>query len=508
MTNETEKNLQLVQETLTTVEKYAHACHVLNYDQETICPPKGMEEQGEVTAFLANQAFRLEKDEAFIKAGEALFAHRDELSEGDRILAENLHREYLKTRRMTPEQNLAFQQTYNTAYVDWLNAKKQADFSLFRDSLAKVRQTNLDEIALRDWDDANPKPETNYDVLLGDYERGITERDLDAAFGAVTERLVPLLKEIQTHGKKIRTDFLSREVTDEQQRAMADYFLRLIGFDFERGAFTTTEHPFTDNLGRNDARVTTHYYPTMFLSSMFSIIHEGGHALFMQLQPAEDYDHFLNDAQTMGQHESVSRFYENRIGRSRAFIHLIYPKCSEIFPQVFTDVTEEEFYEAVNVVEPSLIRTEADEFTYTFHIIIRYELEKEIVNGGLSVDDKLPERWNDLYEKYLGVRPSNDREGILQDVHWASGFGYFPTYALGNMYNAMYYNRMAQDLDIDTVVSEGRFDVLNGWMKDHVFAKACHLAPKEWIREITGRDFTPQDFLDYLEKKYTKLYKL
>lgn len=336
----------------------------------------------------------------------------------------------------------------------------------------------------------------------------MTEQDLDAAFGAFAERMTPMLREIKTHGKKIRTDFLTREVTDVQQQEMADYLLHLLKFDFERGAWTTTEHPFTDNIGKDDARVTTHYYPTNFLSSMFSIIHECGHALFMQLQPAEDYDHDINDLQTMGMHESVSRFYENRIGRSRAFISLIYPKCCEIFPQVFTDVSEEEFYEAVNVVEPSLVRTEADEFTYTFHIIIRYELEKRIVNGELEVDSELPDKWNTLYEKYLGVTPANDREGILQDVHWASGFGYFPTYAIGNMYNAMYYNRMAQDLNIEETIRAGRFDIINSWMAEHVFKEANRLAPKDWIRQVTGRDFTPEDFLAYLEKKYSALYEI
>lgn len=503
------ESLSLVRETLKSAQIYDHAVHIINYDQETICPPRGMQAQGEVQAYLSNQAFRLTKDPAFIKAAEQLYAHIPELDPLDRKLAIDLHRNYMKTRNISPEKNLEFAQIFNQSFVDWLSAKKKADFSLFKTSLAKVREVNLEDISLREYDEGTgPKPETAYDALLSDYEFGVTEKDLDAAFGAFMSRMTPLLKEIKTRGKKIRTDFLSREVTDQQQKKMADYLLDLIGFDKERGAWTTTEHPFTDNIGKDDARVTTHFYPRAFLSSMFSIIHEGGHALFMQLQPREDYDHFINDTQTMGQHESVSRFYENRIGRSRSFISLIYPACREIFPQVFDDVSEREFYEAVNMVQPSLVRTEADEFTYTFHIIIRYELEKRIVDGGLAVDDQLPKVWNDMYEKYLGVRPANDREGILQDVHWASGFGYFPTYALGNMYNAMYYDRMKQDLDIDKTVGEGRFDLLNGWMKDHVFVSGNRLAPKDWIRDITGTSFTPDNFLDYLEKKYTALYEL
>src|SRR5574344_1702939 len=440
MTEELLKNLDIVNATLSEAEIYEHACHVLNFDQETICPVKAMEEQGEVNAFLSNKAFALKKSPAFIAAAEFIYTHRDGLGEFDRTLAEALHREHQKTKNITPEMDHGFSLVFNRAFVNWLAAKKSADFSKFAPSLKEVRDVNLRQIALREG--ARPVP---YDNLLDVYERGITSADLDKCFAECKERLVPLLKKITASKKKIRTDFLSRTVTDEAQRKMAEYLLKTIGFDFTRGAFTTTEHPFTDGLARNDARVTTHYYPKMFYSSMFSIIHEGGHALFEQNQPQEDYNYYINSLKTMGQHESVSRFYENRIGRSKAFIHLIYPKAKELFPQVFHDVSEQELYEAVNTVQPTLIRTEADEFTYTFHIISRYEMEKQIVNSSIDIA-KLPQLWNDTYQNYLGIRPSNDREGVLQDVHWASGFGYFPAYALGNIYNAMYYNRMMQDI--------------------------------------------------------------
>ena len=238
---------------------------------------------------------------------------------------------------------------------------------------------------------------------------------------------------------------------------------------------------------------------------MFSIIHESGHALFEMNQPRENYAHHINGCKTLGQHESVSRFYENRIGRSRAFVHLIFKKCKEFFPTVFEDVSEKQFYEALNVVKPSFIRTEADEFTYTFHIMIRFEIEQMIVNGKVDIQS-LPQIWNDKYEEYLGIRPSNDREGILQDVHWASGFGYFPTYSLGNMYNAMYYNRMKQEIDVEDCILHGDFGTINGWMKEYVWKYADRLNSKAWIQKITGREFTADDFLDYIEQKYGELY--
>ncbi len=497
-----EKALELVKNTLARERVYTHAAQVLNFDLETICPPEGMEGQGETIAFLTNQAFRLEKEPAFIEAVETLYAGREVLSEFDRVLAEDQYENLRKSRNITAEQDHEFSLILQKAYVDWLNAKQEADFSGFAPSLEAVRGVQEQQVALRE----NPQPDA-YDELLGDYERGMSSAVVDAAFDRCKERLVPLLARIMKSPKKIRTDFLSRPVSDEAQRKLAERVLELLGYDFTRGALATTEHPFTDGITKNDVRVTTHFYPTMFASSLYSVIHEGGHALFEQNQPAENYDHYIEFRKTSGMHESVSRFYENVIGRSEAFVHALYPIVCECFPEVMADVSERELYEAVNVVQPSLIRTEADEFTYTLHIIIRYEIEKMILHREVEIAG-LPEIWNRKYQEYMGVAPSNDAEGILQDVHWSSGFGYFPTYAIGNMYNAMYYHRMREELDVDACVAAGDLAPVNRWMAEHVFARADRRDPLDWIREITGRDFTPDDFLDYLEEKYTKLYEL
>ena len=485
-----EQKLQHVKQTLALAEKYDHAVNVLSYDQETICPIDAMEEQGEVWAFLNNQSYKLIKDPAFIEAAEYLYEHRSELEELDRVMAEQLHRNYLQSKNVTPELQHEFMLTFNRAFVNWSKAREAGDYSLFAPSLKEVADTNRRMIELRGADAAG---KTAYDSLLDDYERGMTSDVLDETFGACKERLIPLLEKIRKSPKKIRTDFLSRRVEDEQQAKMVKWVLTQMGFNFNRGAFTTSEHPFTASMGRFDTRITTHYYPTRFLSSMYSTIHEGGHALFDQNQPQENHDHFIIGGKTLGMHESVSRFYENRIGRSEAFVHFAYPKVCELLPQVMADVSEREFYEAVNAVSPSLIRTEADEFTYTFHIIIRYEIEKALFAK---------------YQEYLGVCPASDREGALQDVHWTSGFGYFPTYAIGNFYNAMYYNRLKEEVDVNAAIREGNFAPLNDWMIGHVFNKADRLSPKEWIKDITGREFTPVDFLDYLEAKYSELYGL
>ena len=502
MDEQLKKSLTLVKETLAKAQIYWHATGVLSYDQETICPPKGMEEQGEVAAFLENEAYKLIKDEAFIQAAEDLYAHREELEPLDRILAEQQHRDYAKIKNITPEMNYEASLIGNKAYVDWLEAKQKADFSIFAPSLTAVRDMNIKHLRLRD-----EHSDDLYDDMLDDYERGVTQDDIDAWFGAYKERITPLLRRIMSSPKKIRTDFLYRPVTDEQQRQMARYLLEVMDYDFGRGAFTTTEHPFTNGMGPNDVRITTKYDPNFFAGNIYTVIHEGGHALFDMLQPRENWDYYITGGKTMGMHESVSRFYENRLGRSREFIHLIFPKTKEIFAEQLADVTEQEFFEAVNTVTPSLIRTDADEFTYTFHIIIRYEIEKEIMNSRVSIED-LPALWNKKHEEYLGIVPGNDAEGVLQDVHWTFSFGYFPTYAIGNMYNAMYYKRMSEDFSVEEALLAGDFKKINAWMSEHVFAKADQLAPKDWIREICGREFTPDDFLDYLEKKYSEIYEL
>ncbi|PWL01918.1 carboxypeptidase M32 [Hallerella porci] len=500
MQTELQKSLKIVFSTLEEKEKFEHASRLIGFDEQTICPPKAMENQGKTIAFLTNQAFKLTKSPEFISAAENLFARREELNLPECLLAEGLHRDYLQSKNITSELDEKFSLILNQAFVDWLNAKNKADFSLFADSLEKVRWVNLKQIELSENSFATP-----YDHLLQVYERGITTQDLDFCFDACKERLIPLLKKIQKSPRKISADFLTEFAAVDAQEKLAKKLLQKIGFDFSRGTFSTSEHPFTDGIALDDARLTTNYDEHLLMSNIFSILHEGGHALFEQNQPAEDFVYHLTGFKTLGQHESVSRFYENRIGRSREFCSQLFEELKISFPQIFANRTAEELYDAVNLVTPSLIRIEADEFTYTFHIIIRYEMEKMIVNENVKIQDLL-KIWADKYEEYLDIRPENDREGILQDVHWASGFGYFPTYALGNMYGAMYFNKMQEEFDVHEAIAQSDLKKINHWMQENVWKSANRLAPKEWIKNITGREFTPQDFLDYLEKKYSEIY--
>ena len=498
-----QEKLKTFKEKLKVLKKYYHAIALLNFDFETIAPENAREEEADVISFFSNEAFKISSSDEMKKLIVELYEGRGDLEDPlDVSLIEKWYDSYQKTKNVTPEFEMKMSEAYNKAYTSWLKAKKNSNYGEFRDAFADVLTIGREAINLRE-----AKLEDFYDNCLNDYEKGVLQADLDPLFAELREGLIDLINKIKASDHEIRRDFLSREVPIYKQEEFSKYLLELNGYDFKKGALTTTEHPFTSDIAENDSRVTTHYYTNMFVSNIFSVIHEGGHAIFMQNERPEDHEHFINDYISNGMHESVSRFYENVIGRSKAYIYLIYPKFHELFADELGDVSERELYEGVNIVEPSLIRTEADEVTYGLHIIIRYEMEKAIASGRLSVDDA-PKAWNALYKEYLGVDVPNDAQGVLQDVHWTSGFGYFPSYALGNCYNAMYYRRMKEELPVDEMIAKGDMNGIKEWMKANVFAEANVLTPKEWLKKITGEALSPKAFLEYLNEKYADIYRL
>lgn len=502
MKDNIEKSLKFVKDKLKEMSYLSHAGHIIHFDFETICPKKAMSQEGDVMSFLGNLAFKIKDDVNFKKAVVELHNNINELEPLDKVLVNYLFKDYQINKNVTPEIDLESSKIFNEAYLGWIEAKNKSDFSIFLPHLNQVKDQSKKLVDLRE-----VKFDNLYDNYFDNYERGMTSQDLDKFFDEMKKGIIPLLEKIKKSKKVICYDFMNRAVPLAKQELFSKYLLEINGFDYDQGMLSTTEHPFTSAIGQHDVRVTTHYFENNFISNAFSVIHEGGHAIFGQNEPSIFWDNFVADQMTMGMHESVSRFYENVIGRSKAYIHLIYPKFKELFKEEFSDVSEIELYEAINKVEPSLIRTEADELTYPLHIAIRYELEKDIINGKISLSD-LPKKWNQKYKDYLGVTPKNDKEGVLQDVHWTGGFGYFPTYALGNAYNAMYVNTMRKTIDIDKCVASGNIKVINDWMVAHVFAKASIQTPKEWIKEITGRELDTHDFIEYLTKKYSELYHL
>ena len=489
-------------ELLSEQEAYARSIGKLNFDMLCCAPEEGMDQAAEDMAVLGKTYHSLTHAPEYENLILELHENSEGLTELQKKMIEQRFESYEKEKNISAEFAYEMDVAFNKAYGKWLQAKKAEDFSLYRDSFASIIEYTKKAIDLRE-----KKPEGYYNACLDDYEKGGNEEQLDAFFGALKERILPLMNKILSEGKKIREDFLSRPCPIPQQEAFSRYLLEVEGLRKTATVLMTTEHPFTDHYGPNDVRVTTHYFEENFVSNIFSTLHEGGHALFMQNEPAEFYEGFVADHMSNAMHETISRFYENLIGRSKEFIHFVYPKFKELGGETFADVSEEELYEAVNISRPDLIRTEADELTYSIHVMIRYEIEKEFMNGNITVDE-IPELWNKKYEEYLGVKVPNDSEGCLQDVHWTGSFGYFPSYALGNAYGVQILRTMEKDFDVFGAVKEGKLDLVLGWLKEKVFSIASVTTPDEWIRAITGEPLNPNYYLDYLEEKYRSLYQL
>ena len=500
MTNE--EKCKLLFEKLDEIDAYGRCIGKVQFDMECCAPEEGLEQAGEDMAILGKRVFAMTHDPEYVKLLTELHEDSEGLPFVRKKAIEHLWDDYAREKNMTPKFAYECDLAGNKAYADWLKAKQKKDFSLYRDSFAKVIENTRKTVAL--WDEQKA---TVYDSLLDAYEKGGSIAQLDGFFAALKERILPLVKRIQTEGKPIRRDFLSRPVPIPQQEAFSRYLLELEGLRKSVLVLMTTEHPFTDHYGPHDVRVTTHYYEENFISNIFSTLHEGGHALFMQNEPMEYYENHASDNMTSAMHECISRFFENIVGRSEAFINFVTPKLKEFSGHTFDDITPRELFEAVNIAEPCLVRMEADELTYGIHIMIRYELEKAFVNGEITVDE-IPALWNAKYKEYLGLDVTDDEKGCLQDVHWTGMYGYFPSYALGNAYGAQILRTMQKDFDVFAAIEAGELKKVADWLTEKVFAIASVSTPDEWIRKITGEPLNVNYFLDYLEEKFTKLYEL
>lgn len=502
----TEEKIEKLYEFRSKIERLVHCIQIISYDKETACPEMGMDEDSLDTIMLENQIFAIEKSDEYISLIKDLYQNDlENLNEYNQKLVKELYKDYKRTEHLDEKTNEEINTLFSNAYVTWIKAKNQKDYSLFADTLEKIYEAQKKLLLLRD----NCDKGNLYNTLFQDYEEGFTTDDLDSFFDELEQGIVPLLNKVRNASYTPRHDFLTRRVPLSKQEEFTKVLLNFNGFDFKRGSVSTTEHPFTSQLAQNDVRVTTKYFENNFISNMYSIIHEGGHAIFGQNIPNETFTYHLGEGSlSMGKHESVSRFYENVIGRNRDYIQAIYPQFSTLFKEELGDISIDDFYEGVNYSDlTNKIRTEADELTYSLHILIRYRLERKIMKGEANFKT-LNLEWNKMYKDILGVDVLNDQEGILQDVHWSSGFGYFPTYAIGNALNCIYVKKLDKDLDLSKTLKEGKMDLILNWMKENVFKKAPLLDTKTWIEEITGEKFSAKPYIDYLTEKYTKIYHL
>lgn len=478
------------------------ALTLFDWDAETIAPRDSLEMTARMVGQLSSLYFEALVNEE-VKGLLQTLAKADDLTQAQAAVVRELSKTLSDLEKIPPEEYRAFRELQAQATTVWARAKQENDFDAFAPILSDMLSYVKKFAAYR-----RKEGQSLYDAQLDEYEEGFTKEVLDPFFALLKEKIVPLLKKAAAKNDSFDTSPLRQRFDLAKQKEFNRWLAAYIGFDFNRGVMAESEHPFTTELHNHDVRITNHYHEQAVENAIFSTIHEGGHAIYEMNVADELTQTPAGGGASCGMHESQSRFMENMLGRSLAFWEPAYPKLKEYFPQQLKDVGVEDFVRWINKAQPSLIRTEADELTYCLHVMIRYELEKELIDGHLSVEE-LPRAWNDRYEAYLGVRPQNDREGVLQDIHWSQGsFGYFPSYALGNAFAAQIYHAMKQELAVEECLRSGDLAPIRDWLKEKIHRFGQVKKTRQLLQEVTGEDFNPQYYIDYLIGKFTKLYGL
>jgi carboxypeptidase Taq len=390
------------------------------------------------------------------------------------------------------KKSLAVSEAFNA----WSRAKTANDFSVYAPYLDKLLNLSREEVKILGYKD-HP-----YDAMIDLYERNMNVKTLDRIFDDVKKHIVPLA-ESQSSKQKLNHTFLQKKYDHKAQFDFTVKLLKDIGYDFKKGRQDISLHPFTIGLNPNDVRVTTRIDESDICNSIWSSIHEGGHALYEQGLNIKEYGLASGAAASLAIHESQSRFWENNIGRSIAFWKYQLPKLKKAFPSQLQGVNINHFFEAINFVKPNLIRTEADELHYHIHIMIRYEIEKEIFTSNIKANDLKP-LWNELYKKYIGIKVPNDKNGILQDVHWSHGsFGYFPTYSLGSFYAAQFYATLKNRLpSIEDEISKGNLTSVNTWLQDNIYKHGGTYDAETLCKKVTGSTLDLSYFITYVKNKF------
>ncbi len=499
-------DINTARQTLDDIERklyaYKHAMAIISNDAETAAPAESQQGRGVALGILSGEAYKLTTSAELAAAAEYVLSHKDEADAELLRRAEIIKRDARETACIPIDEYTAFTELTNESYYVWYNAKLNNDFASYAPYLEKLVETMKRFSKYID-----PEKDT-YDYLLDSFEEGTSREYYDKFFDDVKAVLVPLIAKINDK-KQPDSDWLQNgSYPVEGQRRLTELMFDAFCLDRNHCTCAETEHPYTNGTDSQNVRITTHYHTEDPTSSLFSVIHEGGHANYeLHINPEYDYN-CLGGGVSMAVHESQSRFYENYVGRSREFVEWLWPRFAEIFPEQTAGHTAEEFYRIVNAARPSLIRTEADELTYSMHIVIRYEIEKKLFAGEIAVAD-LPAEWNRLYKEYLGVDVPDDTRGILQDVHWSGAqFGYFPTYSLGTAYSAQILETLKKELDFKTLVAADNMHPIIDWLSERIYRFGCLNKPATYVPAITGEPFSAKYYTDYLTEKYTELYNL
>lgn len=491
--------LQDLRDYVREITEIQSAIALCGWDQRTHMPEKGAEARAKVLGRLERLAFERVVSS---RMGELLAAaeRAGATSEIDQALIRVWKRDHTRLRAIPPDLYQKFVETTSRAEAVWEKAKAASDFAMFRPHLAEVVDLVREMAKLIGY------KESPYDALLDEYEPGLTVSALRPLLGHLREELVAFLKELS--GGNPPGELPAGTFPPEAQRQFCAEALRWIGYDFQAGRLDDSVHPFTVGVGVGDVRVTNRYQEGDPFPALFGALHEGGHALYGQgTDPCLAWTG-LSGGASFGIHESQSRFWENQIGRSRAFWRYAHPHLVRFFPAL-SRTRPDDVWRYVNRARASLIRVEADEVTYNLHICLRFELEVELIEGRLKVDD-LPARWNRAMAEYLGVTPPDDRHGVLQDVHWSGGlFGYFPSYTLGNLYAAQITAAAERDIPrFWDKVGAGEFAPIREWLREAVHRHGRVYLPEELLKRVTGCPLSPEPFLGYVQGKYSEVYGL
>ncbi|WP_072715181.1 carboxypeptidase M32 [Rhodothermus profundi] len=478
------------------------AAALLEWDQETYMPSGATgvrAEQLSTLHRLAHEWFISEETGVLLEAAAAAVSGWPPDDLAVRLVAV-VREDYDRARRLPPELVAALARTETEAREAWKQARQENNYMLFAPYLEQLLNLNREKAEALGYE-AHP-----YDALLEQYEPGMTTADVQRLFEQLRAHLVPLVQELGGQSQPAHA-FLHRHVDAERQWKLNRMLLEVVGFDLQRGRLDASVHPFSTGIAISDVRLTTRIDPHDFTSGLFATLHEAGHGLYEQgIDPALERTP-LADGASLGLHESQSRLWENLIGRSLPFWEYFFPHLQRLLEGVLDDVSLEAFYRAINRVQPSLIRVEADEVTYNLHILLRFELELALLEDSLSVQD-LPEAWNDRMQCYLGLRPVTFREGVLQDIHWSQGaFGYFPTYTLGNLMSAQLWEALEQEIaDVAVYIRRGDFHPVLAWLRQQIHRYGRAWKAPVLLQQATGNQLRVEPWLAYIRKKYQALY--
>lgn len=478
-----------------------NAANVLNWDQEIYMPPKGAELRAQQLSTLSGIAHEMSVSDELGHLLESL-SKDNSLSEKEKRNIQESLRNYTDQKKYTTAFVVEMSKTISECYQAWNRARKEDKFELYQPLLEKLVGLKRRECKLLGYDN-HP-----YDALLNQYEPKAKTADLEVLFEDVKRNLVPFVKEIIGQ-KQNDQQFLYKQYDKQQQWDFGISLLKQMNYDFEAGRQDISAHPFSTSFSAHDSRVTTRINENDLREMVWSCIHEGGHALYEQGLAIEDYGLPTGEAISLGIHESQSRLWENNVGRALPYWKANYSSLQKAFPEQLGNVSLDVFYKAINVVEPSLIRTSADELTYHFHVLIRFEIEKALIEGSIEVKD-LPELWNKKYKDYLGIDVPSNAKGVLQDIHWSHGsFGYFPTYSLGSFYAAQFYNKVSGEIpELEAEIEKGNLKPLLNWLREKIHRHGKFYTAEELCIQVTGEKLNFRHFMDYASKKYKQLYSL